>query len=191
MKKVIGAIGKNGTGKDTVLDMIADSYSVPRISMGDIVRNIAEEKGIEPTRGNLNGISKEYFGKFGNDYFIKIVCDRIDSSDAPLTVVTGIRTYLDAKTLLDRYEKDFLLVNVVVTDDRARLERALARGTARDPKSIEDMLRHDEREEKLFGMDKAAKLATHTMQNDSTLQDLSDQVDVWMKENFPDMMKKA
>lgn len=184
-KKVVGAVGKNGTGKDTVLDMIADKYGVPTISMGDIVREIGREKGIELSRENLNAISAEYFEKHGKDYFIKQVCDRIDASDAPLTLVTGIRTYLDAKTLSDRYHADFSLVNVIVSDDKARLERALARATARDPKTLEEMAAHDAREEKIFGLDKAAELATHTMRNDGSLDDLQGEVDRWVAKEFP------
>ncbi len=185
MRKVVGAVGRNGTGKDTVLDMIADKYGVPSISMGDIVREIAKEKGIEPTRSNLNGISAEYFEKHGDDYFIRQVIERIDASDAPLTVVTGIRTYVDAKTLIDHYKSDFSLINVVVSDDRARLERALARATARDPKTLEEMAAHDAREEKIFGIHKAAALAEHTIRNDGTLDDLRAEVDAWVAERFP------
>lgn len=184
-KKVVGAVGKNGTGKDTVLDIIADKYGVPTISMGDIVRDIGRERGIELSRANLNAISAEHFEKHGKDYFIKQVCNRIDASEAPVTLVTGIRTYLDAKTLLDRYQAEFSLINVIVSDDRARLERALARATERDPKTIEEMAEHDAREEKIFGLDKAAGLATHTIKNDGTLSDLQSEVVDWVSENFP------
>lgn len=187
-QKVIGAVGKNGSGKDTILDMIAEKYGVPSISMGDIVRGIAKEKGIEPTRFGLNGISAQYFEQYGKDYFIRIVCDRIDESNTPFTVVTGIRTYLDAKTLLDRYGDRFFLVNVIVSDDDERLKRAMGRGTARDPKTIDEMRAHDEREEKIFGIDKAAALAQFSMNNDGTLQDLRDQVESWVKEQFPELL---
>ncbi len=182
---VVGAVGRNGTGKDTVLDMITDKYGVPCVSMGDIVRDIGREKGVELTRGNLNAISAEYFEKHGKDYFIKLVIERIDELDSPLILVTGIRTYIDARTLLDRYKENFLLISVVVSDDQSRLERALARATSRDPKTLEQMAAHDAREERVFGLDKAAKLATDTMLNDGSLEDLRSQVEAWVDEKFP------
>ena len=43
-QKVIGAVGKNGSGKDTVLDIIAERYGLPSISMGDMVREIAKKR---------------------------------------------------------------------------------------------------------------------------------------------------
>lgn len=189
-KRVIGAVGKNGSGKDTVLDIIADEYGVPRISMGDIVREIAREKGIEPTRANLNEISRSHFEKHGNDYFIKIVIDRLDEARAPFSVVTGIRTYLDAKTLRDRYDDRFLLINVIVVDDEERLRRARVRGSARDPETIEELREHDAREERIFGIQKAATLATATMTNDGSLDDLKRQVHAWVGSSLPDLSKQ-
>lgn len=189
-KKVIGAVGKNGSGKDTVLDIIAEQYGVPSISMGDIVRDIARRKGIEPTRGNLNEISRSHFEEFGRDFFIKIVIDRLDEARAPFTVVTGIRTFLDAKTLRDRYGERFLLINVIVSDDDERLRRALARATKRDPKTLEELIEHDTREERIFGIEKAATLATAEMRNDGTLEDLQEQVDEWVREFLPELVKK-
>jgi len=188
-KKVIGAVGKNGSGKDTVLDIIAERYSLPSISMGDIVRDIAREKGIEPTRKNLNEISQSYFEMHGKDYFIRLVIERIDSTDDPFTVVTGVLTHLDAQTLKDRYGSDFYLIHVVVTDDEERLRRAIARASARDPKTLEELRLHDEREERVFGIEKAAALATHTIANDGGLSELEEAVAGWVKENLPELTR--
>ncbi|MFH1680898.1 MAG: AAA family ATPase [Candidatus Eisenbacteria bacterium] len=190
-KKVIGAIGKNASGKDTVLDLLAKKYGVPSISMGDIVRDIARAKGIEPTRENLNEISRAHFGAFGPDYFIKMVIDRIDASGAPITVVTGIRTYVDAKSLHERFGDDFLLIHVVVSDDGVRMRRALERGTARDPKTLEELQQHDAREERIFGIRKAATLAASTITNDGTLEELEGEIECWVAENLPQIAGKS
>jgi len=189
-RKVIGAVGKNGTGKDTVLDIIADKYGVPSISMGDIVRDIARSKGIELTRPNLNKISKEHFEKHGPDYFIKLVIERIDQSNAPFMLVTGIRTHLDAKSLSDHFGDDFLLIHVIVSEDEERLRRALARNTPRDPKTLEELREHDAREEKIFGIEKAATLATTTVKNDADLKALEDETVSWVTTNLPGLKQK-
>ncbi|MBM3319226.1 MAG: AAA family ATPase [Candidatus Eisenbacteria bacterium] len=191
VKKVIGAVGKNASGKDTVLDILAKHYGVPLISMGDIVRDIAHEKGIEPTRESLNEISRSHFEKHGPDYFIKTVIDRIDASGAPFTVVAGIRTYLDAKSLRDRYGRDFLLIHVVVSDDTVRMRRATERGTPRDPKTMEELHEHDAREERIFGIEKAATLATSRIANDDGLAELEEKVERWVAENLPGLAGKG
>lgn len=189
-KKIIGTIGKNGAGKDTVLKIIAERYRVPIISIGDMVRGIAKERGIEPTRGNLNDISKGIFAKHGTDWFIRRVIEKADALDAPLIVVTGIRTYVDVKELQDHYGPDFMLIHVKVSDDDTRLERARVRGTERDPKTMEDLHRHDAREEKSFGVSKATALANYTIPNNGDLEDLHAEVDAWVEEHLPELTKR-
>lgn len=186
-KKVIGTIGKNASGKDTVVDILCRKLGVRCISMGDIVREIARAKGVEPTRRNLNEVSRSHFEKHGPDFFIRKVIERIDESEVPFAVISGIRTYVDAKALRDRYDSDFLLIHVVVSDDAVRLGRAVQRATARDPKSIEELKRDDEREEKIFGLQAAAGLATMKIANDGTLEQLENRVDLWVEENLPEL----
>lgn len=189
-KKIIGAIGKNGSGKDTILDIIVEEYDVPIISIGDMVRNIAREKGVKLTRLNLNEISSSCFAKHGKDYFIKRVIEEMDASDAPLMVVTGIRTSIDAQTLHDRYGDDFYLLHVFVSDDQLRLKRAIRRGSDRDPTSIEELILHDEREERNFGIDKATSLSRFTIPNNGTFRGLHNEVEDWVTKTFPDLKKK-
>lgn len=55
--RVIGAIGKNGSGKDEVLRYLSARYGVPFVATGDIVRSLAAEEGLEPTRENLGPMS--------------------------------------------------------------------------------------------------------------------------------------
>jgi dephospho-CoA kinase len=184
-KKVIGTIGKNASGKDTVVDILRHKFGVLCISMGDIVRDIAREKGIEPTRKNLNEVSRSHFADHGPEFFINKVIERIDGADAPYTVISGIRTYTDAKTLLDRYDSHFLLIHVLVSDDAVRLNRALHRAAARDPKTIEEFTKDDAREESIFGLDRAASLAMTTLTNDGSLAELEEKVGRWVDEHLP------
>lgn len=190
-QKVIGAVGKNGSGKDTVLDIIAERYGLPSISMGDMVREIAKKSRIEPTRGNLNEVSRSHFERYGRDFFIKMVIDKIESSGAPFTVVTGVRTYIDARTLRDRYESDFLLLDVVVSDDGERLRRALSRASKRDPRTLDEMKKHDEREERVFGLSKAATIADRVILNDGTLDDLQEETFRWVNEALPGLANRS
>lgn len=75
---VIGAIGLNGSGKDTIISYISKKLEIPMITISDIVRKIALARNIEPTRENLTRISLEHIGKYGSDYFPKEVIRIID-----------------------------------------------------------------------------------------------------------------
>jgi dephospho-CoA kinase len=69
--KVIGVIGLNGSGKDEVVKYLHQRYAVPLLSVGDIVREIAGQEDKEPTRDNLDEITRRYFAKYGQGYFLK------------------------------------------------------------------------------------------------------------------------
>jgi dephospho-CoA kinase len=55
--KILGAIGRIGSGKDAVVDYPSDKYNLPTVSVGDMVREMAKEKGLSPTRENLEQIA--------------------------------------------------------------------------------------------------------------------------------------
>jgi hypothetical protein len=71
--KVIGVIGKNGSGKDEVLKYLKDKHNVPFLSTGDIVREIASREGRTPNRTNLQEISDSYFQQYGKGCFVKML----------------------------------------------------------------------------------------------------------------------
>ena len=47
-KRIIGVVGKIGSGKDEVLKYINARYGVPYISTGDLVRDLAKKKASRP-----------------------------------------------------------------------------------------------------------------------------------------------
>lgn len=175
--KVIGAVGQNGSGKDEVLKYLRDRYGVPFISTGDVVRGIALDEGIDPTRDNLREISERYFRQFGQGYFVRLLAERISRGGAAVTGISGIRSLNDVNILRGIFGRDFVLVNVFVSDPHLRYTRVSRRGEARDPHSYEEFLRQDAAEEEVFHVQAAAEMADHSIGNDGTLDDLHREVD--------------
>ncbi len=82
--KIIGLAGTNGSGKDTVGHILAEDYGYLFISVTDLLREEARQRGLEPSRENLRLISAEWrreaglgvlvdkavaeFGKAGGSY---------------------------------------------------------------------------------------------------------------------------
>ena len=56
--RVIGVVGKIGSGKDEVLKYLKAKYGIPYLSTGDLVRDLAAKDGVKPTRENLEIISE-------------------------------------------------------------------------------------------------------------------------------------
>ena len=64
--KLIGLSGTNGSGKDTIGHMLAERYKFLFISLTDMLRDEARERGEEPTREVLRTISAEWRRESGS-----------------------------------------------------------------------------------------------------------------------------
>jgi len=175
--RIFGAIGLNGSGKDEVVKYLHQRYNIPFISIGDIVREMADKKGITPTRENLHRISEEYIWKHGKEYFVSLVVERIKQNEWQTAGVTGIRTPDDVRYFMEQFDDDFILFHVYVSDPHLRYERTHKRGGRRDPQSYEKFLEQDRTEESLFRISEAIQWADYSLNNDGSIEHLHHEID--------------
>ena len=175
--KIIGVIGQNGSGKDEVLKYLREKHNVPFLSTGDMVREIAAKEGKEPTRENLQEISQRYFQEFGRGCFVQLAAENIQRNGWLIGGITGIRSLDDVNVLRNIFGKDFILINVSVSNPEIRYRRMFKRDEDRDPHTYEQFLRQDAAEEELFHIQSAAQDADYTIGNDGTLNDLHCEID--------------
>ncbi len=180
--KVIGVVGLNGSGKDEVVKHLNKCCGVPLISVGDIVREIAAQEGIEPTRDNLDGITRKYFNQFGEGYFLKLVVEKIRRENWKVAGISGIRSPRDVKILRDAFKENFILIHVYITDSQVRYERIRERGSKRDELSYAAFLEQDKVSEELFHIQETIDSANYSIPNDGTLEDMHMAVDKLVKE---------
>lgn len=176
---VLAAVGKNGTGKDFFLEYIAKKYSLPMISIGDVVRELAAKDGLELTRENLHATSKKYMDANGQTFFPNLIVEKIKASGAPIYLVSGIRPLSDVLFFKEAFGKDFVLVDIVISDDEVRYQRMLARGSERDGKSVEKLREFDEGEERQFHTSESEKMADHVIYNDGGVEDFYAAIDAF------------
>jgi dephospho-CoA kinase len=69
-----------------------------------------------------------------------------------------------------------------MADPKQRYERMVARGEERDPRSYEEFLTLDRKEEALFRVEEAGQQAQYTVANDGTLDDLHRAIDGLVKD---------
>ncbi len=180
--RIFGAIGRNGSGKDEVIRYLHDRYSITFLSVGDIVRELAREENTLPTRENLDRISEERFARFGKEYFMKLIIQRIEDNRWQKAGISGIRTPSDVYMLRQHFGKSFILLHVDVSDPHLRYERLKRRGEARDPKRYGEFLEQEEKAEELFRLSEAIPLADYSLSNDGMLEELHQQVDQLVRE---------
>ncbi|MCR4616091.1 MAG: AAA family ATPase [Clostridiales bacterium] len=168
---VLAAVGKNGTGKDYFLEYISKKYELPMVSIGDIVRELAAKDGLELTRENLHKTSQKYMGMYGQTFFPEQIVKKIKESGKDIFLVSGVRPLSDVKFLKEQFGDEFVLVDIVISDDMVRYGRMLARGSERDGKDINKLREYDEGEEKIFQTSETEKLADVVIKNDGTVED--------------------
>ena len=159
---ILAAVGKNASGKDYFLDIISKQFDIPVISFGDCVRELADKEGLEHTRENLQYISHKYMSTYGQDFFPKMMVEKIKNMDGKNVLVSGIRPPSDAEVFRKEFGDQFFLVAIVLENDRQRYERMVARGSARDNITYEQFLVFDQREEELFQTSKTMEMANYT-----------------------------
>ncbi len=182
---IIAAVGKNASGKDYFLEFISKEFGVPLLSMGDVVRELAEVEGLEKTRENLQKVSQKYMSEFGQDFFPKKLIEKIKSLDSETVLVSGIRPPSDAEKFREVFGDDFFLVAIVVDSDKLRWERTVARGSDRDHVTFEEFLALDAREEALFNTSKTISMANHTFhRGDYPDEVYHEMIRTFYRENF-------
>ena len=159
---IIAAVGKNASGKDYFLEFISKEFGVPLLSVGDIVRELAEAEGLEKTRENLHATSHKYMEKYGQDFFPKRLIAKIKGLGYRDVLISGIRPPSDVENFKEAFGDDFFLVAIVVESDKKRWERTVARGSERDHVTFEEFLRLDEQEEILFNTSRTMSMADYT-----------------------------
>ncbi|MCL2023697.1 MAG: AAA family ATPase [Oscillospiraceae bacterium] len=179
---VIAAVGKNGTGKDFFLEYLAKTYDLPMISIGDVARELATKDGLDHSRDSLHATSQKYMSAHGQDFFPAQICEKIKESGAPRYLVSGIRPPSDVQVLKDAFGEDFILVDVVISDDEVRYARMAARGRASDNVDNDTFRRLDAEEERIFKTSESEKMANVVIKNDGTAEDFYAAADGFFKE---------
>lgn len=166
---VIGVVGKIGSGKDELVQMLERRCGVPILSTGDIARELAEEQGIEKSRANLHEISEQAIEEHGKGFFIRQLIQKIENNDWQAASITGIRLPQDPDLLREHFGEDFLLVHVQVSNPHVRFERLKRRDDPRDPQTYADFLWQGQEEEGMFHVSEALAKADLTLSNDGSL----------------------
>ncbi len=164
--KVIGFTGLPGSGKSTAIDAIRDLGKV--ITMGDVIRNEAKIRGIDPTGENLGKISKELRDKWGQE-IIAIKCvELIKTFKNDIIFVDGVRSIIEVNEFRKFWK--FPLIATVI-DEEIRFKRLYERARSDDPKIIDELRERDKREIS-FGLNSLIKKADYKIDNTSSIEEL-------------------
>jgi dephospho-CoA kinase len=165
--KLIAFVGMPASGKSEAA-AVARRFSIPVVSMGDIVRQETAKNGLPPTDENLGGTGTKLRREEGMDAIAKRCVPIIRSHDSPVVVVDGTRNIEEINYFKKEFGNDFVLVAIQAPFE-LRFKRVKNRVRSDDMLSIEELRKRDERE-KGWGLDKAIEIAEITINNTGSLE---------------------
>ncbi|MHA1985235.1 MAG: AAA family ATPase [Promethearchaeota archaeon] len=164
--KILAIVGLPGSGKSTAIEAIKDLGIV--VTMGDIVRDEAKKKNIEPSGSNLGKIAQQLRKDEGPGIIAKKCVELIIKKTDEIIFIDGIRSLSEVNIFRKLWK--FPIVAIIV-DEKKRLRRLFKRSRSDDPKNLEELKERDRRELE-FGLDKVVKAADYKIKNNSTIDDL-------------------
>ncbi|MHA1687255.1 MAG: AAA family ATPase [Candidatus Heimdallarchaeaceae archaeon] len=144
---VLGITGMPGSGK-SVFAQFARECGYHIVVMGDVIRETARSRGLEPTqeacREMMIGLRKER----GETVVAQLTFEKIEKLYAQgynKFVIDGIRSQAEVEYFREKLSDDFYIIAVHV-DPNIRFKRLKERGRADAPQTEEDFRKRDETE---------------------------------------------
>ncbi|APE96546.1 dephospho-CoA kinase-like protein [Halodesulfurarchaeum formicicum] len=170
---VIGIVGLPGSGKSEAAT-VARELGLPVITLGDIVREETEQRGLDPSadHGQVAQALREEEGLAAiADRALPAIRDARRDHDA--VVVDGIRSGHEVERFEDAFGDDFRLVAITAPDE-LRAERLEVRNRDSGAESGGETLADRDERELGFGIREAMDGAEVTIENDASLSAFRD-----------------
>ncbi len=165
-KKLLLITGMSGSGKTTLANKFR-ARGVAAVTMGDVIRDLAQEKGLPPTPENLGRLATGIREEGGADAVAKLCVEKIEDIPDDIVLVDGIRSIKEVEVFHDRFE---VAVIAVFASQETRYTRLTARGRSDDPKELFTFKARDDRELS-FSLGHAIALADYIILNEGRLED--------------------
>ena len=168
-QRIYGIVGMPGAGKTTAVNL-AEKQGISSITMGDVVREEADKRGLERTRENMLKLMFELRTEGGSGVIAKKCVEKAQNSYSPVIVIDGLRCQKEVEIFREQYPSfKVLLIHV---RPQIRFERLRQRGRTDDPKTREEFNDRDQKEIKI-GIAQVIALADEVIINEDTIEDLS------------------
>jgi len=165
-----------GSGKTTLSGIIHES-GIRVVTMGDVIRDLAKQQGMDPTPENI-GHFAENIRKEGPDAVARRCVEMLKRGPDGTIIVDGIRSLAEVEAFKD----DFDIVLIALwASPLSRFKRLTRRGRSDDPKTWEEF-KERERRELGFGIGNAIASSDYMIKNDDGIDNLKPAFDEIMRQ---------
>ena len=160
---IILVAGMPGSGK-TMLSSVAREMGIPVYVMGDVIREEARRRGLEPTPANLNMVARLLREEQGPAVVAERVAEKLARDTSRVVLVDGVRSLVEVE-VFQRLGR--VVIVAVHASPRTRFERLRRRGRPGDPVSWEEFRQRD-MTELGFSLGSVIALADYMLVNESS-----------------------
>jgi len=172
---IIGLTGTMSAGKGEVVKYLKNK-GFEHYVYSDILKEIAKQRNIEPTRKNLQELGTKIKKESKNPGILsKEILKKIKTNKA---AVDGIR---NADEIMELKKRRNVYIISVTAQQKLRYQRLKKRKRAGDPKTFEEFKKADNLENrgktKGQNINKCLKMADFTINNNSSLEQLKENIE--------------
>jgi dephospho-CoA kinase len=162
---IIGLTGMPGAGKTTVANYLSQK-GIPLLIMGDVVREVAENDGLEPTSDNLAKLMLRLRKRNGPEAVAHLIVNKIklmkkEDKQLRVVIVDGIRSMAEVRVLRRIGSVKLLAIH---GSTLTRYTHVRERGRSDVPSNIGEFDKRDKIEMDV-GISNAIALADETISN--------------------------
>jgi dephospho-CoA kinase len=171
-KLVLGVAGMPGSGKSLVVK-VAKENAYDAVVMGDVVRQEAERRSLEPNPENIGKIMLELREKEGKGVIAKRSIPKIEEAKKHKVIVDGIRSLEE----VEEFKKRFLKFTLIATcsSPETRFQRLYRRRRSDDAEGWDVFHERDMRELGV-GLGNAIAMAEYTVVNEEASEVVKNRV---------------
>jgi len=162
---IVGLTGMPGAGKTTVANYLSEK-DIPLLIMGDVVREVAENDGLEPTSDNLAKLMLRLRKRNGPEAVAHLIVNKIklmkkEDNQLSVVIVDGIRSMAEVQVLRRIGSVKLLAIH---GSTLTRYTHVRERGRSDVPSNIVEFDKRDKIEMDV-GISNAIALADDTISN--------------------------
>lgn len=159
--------GMAGSGKTTFAQFFQE-HGFNVLTMGDVIRRLAEERGMSLDSVSLGNLAEEVRRKEGEGIVAKQCLKIIKKEEYSRVVIDGIRSLDEVEVFRRDYSSKLIAIHA---SPRTRFKRLSVRGRSDDADEEKIMIERDLRELR-FGLGSAIAMADYMVINEGSIQDL-------------------